>query len=95
MSLFKKAKAVTKSGLTPILKGKYNYNRNFPEVEAKAKSRLKDCLVCDNFVGEPIKMLRIEDKRISVLSNKMCNDCGCALPYLLRQDQKICTKWQD
>lgn len=94
-SLFKKVSSIGRGGFDPLRKGKGNYNRNLPTVEEKAGERAKVCLGCENYVDEPIKTLRVEDARIPILSKKMCDDCGCSLPYLLRQDVKICKKWKE
>lgn len=93
MSLFKKIKTISKTGFDPYLEGKKNYNRNNAEIEALAKRRAEICVNCKLYSHEPIKSLRIDDKRISTLHHKMCGDCGCSLPYLLRQQSKICQKW--
>lgn len=92
-SLFKKIKSVAKHGIEPIEEGKRNYKLNIPEVESLAAERLKTCIECEHYKDEPISFLRIKDGRLEKLSEKMCGDCGCALPYLLRQDIKICKKW--
>lgn len=93
-SLFKKIKNVNKHGIAPITEGKKNYTMDIPEVESLAVERLKTCVECDNYKEEPISFLKVKDDRLEKLSEKMCNDCGCALPYLLRQNLKICEKWQ-
>lgn len=74
-----------------MIEGMENYDRNIPDIEDRARKRLEDCKDC--LIDEPIKSFRIEDKRIPELSNKMCEDCGCAAPYLFRQDIKKCEKW--
>lgn len=94
-SVFKKIKSINQKGIEPIARGLTNYTLNIPSIEQKARQRLKKCMGCVNFVDEPISFLRIKDDRIKQLSNKMCDDCGCALPYLLRQDIKICKYWDD
>ena len=93
-SLFKKVASISKQGIDPAIKGRQNYNRNLPVVEQKAIERSKECEKCENFVDEPIKSLQVDDKRIPQLSKKMCYNCGCTLSYLLRQDIKICKKWE-
>jgi len=90
-SIFKKIKSVGTGGLSPVASGKSNYQNKTHEQKAKARSQA--CLSCDEAVQEPIDFLQIQDERIVFLSKKMCDVCGCALPYLLRQDQKICEKW--
>jgi len=93
-SLFKKINSVAKNGIKPLEKGRKNYQLNIPEIELIASERLKTCLECGNYTEEPISFLKVKDKRLEKLSEKMCNDCGCALPYLLRQSDKICKKWK-
>lgn len=95
-SLFKKIKSISKNGFTPIQEGKNNFENPKEDVERKAQARAKACDTCENKTHEPIDVFRIYDPRIKEISNKMCGEdsgCGCALPYLLRQDKKICTKW--
>lgn len=60
-----------------------------------AKQRAEICAECDSMVDEPIEELAINDKNIPEISRKMCNECGCSLPYLLRQNRKKCKlkKW--
>lgn len=93
-SIFKKIKSISKNGLEPINVGRDNYTLNIPEIEAKAIERSEVCKECDNRVHEPIFMFRVVDKRIEVLNEQMCDICGCSLPYLLRQDIKICKFWK-
>lgn len=94
-SIFKKVKSVLKNGIEPIEQGRENYLSG--SMEEVAKNRALICQDCPagNFVNEPIDFLKVEDTRIPELSNKMCNECGCASPYLLRQNIKICKYWND
>lgn len=92
-SLFKKIKSLAANGLDPITEGKQNYYANMPSVEIEAMERAKECSMCPNFVDEPIDLFKVKDERITELSEKMCDDCGCSIPYLLRQNIKICKKW--
>ena len=94
-SIFKKIKSLSKNCVEPINRGKTNYILNDIDVELKAYERYDECSNCVNFIDEPIDFLKIKDERITGLSEKMCNECGCALPYLLRQDIKICNKWKE
>lgn len=94
ISMFKKIKTISKNGLEPINEGKENYFSDLPVVELLALERAKECGMCPNFVDEPIDMFKIQDKRIKELSNKMCDECGCSIPYLLRQNIKICKNWE-
>ena len=93
MSVFKKIKTIINNGIEPIEEGYNNYNSNIDKHEQKAVKRAEKCFNCINFVDEPVNFLKVEDQRIEKLSGKMCDDCGCALPYLLRQDIKICKYW--
>lgn len=92
--MFKKIKTLSKSGLEPINEGKENYFANIPSIEILALERAKECSMCPNFVDEPIDLFKVQDKRIKELSNKMCDSCGCSIPYLLRQNIKICKNWK-
>lgn len=92
-SLFKKIGSINKLGFEPIIEGKNNYYQNLPEIERIAERRALTCKDCENLANEPISFLRVSDGRIPVLNEKICSDCGCALPFLLRQNQKICEKW--
>lgn len=94
-SMFKKIKTIAKSGLEPIEEGLSNFTLNIPEVERKAEQRAMTCIGCKSFEIEPIDLFKIQDERIPELSDRMCNECGCASPYLLRQDIKICKKWEE
>ncbi|MNY58712.1 hypothetical protein D3C86_1950810 [compost metagenome] len=51
--------------------------------------------MCPKNILEPIEELRIEDKEIPEISNRCCGECGCALPYLTRQNEETCKlkKW--
>lgn len=93
-SLFKKIKSVAKYGIDPILEGEKNYKANIKPIEEKAKKRSDVCRNCINFVEEPIDMFKITDSRILSNSDMMCDDCGCAITYLTRQDTKICKLWK-
>lgn len=94
-SIFKKMKSILKNGTDPVEEGMSNYSKNILEVEKKAISRLNKCSGCKKNVKEPIKMFRVNDERIKGASDRMCDGCGCALPYLLRQDLKVCKYWEE
>lgn len=94
-SLFKKIKSIGKYGLEPLEEGMANYKLNNQDIENKASERALECLSCINFVEEPIDLFKIIDDRIPETSEMMCNNCGCALTYLLRQDIKICKLWKE
>lgn len=90
-SFSKKIVSLVKSGVDPFFEGKHNFENENDEVEKLAKERLKDC---DCLVEEPIDFLRVEDRRIPELSNKMCDICGCTASYKFRQSIEKCSKWQ-
>jgi hypothetical protein len=70
-----------------------NFSNPKDEVELLAIQRLKICMGCEHFKKEPISFLRIKDERIKEASEMMCGDCGCELPYKLRQSKSMCKKW--
>jgi len=93
-SFSKKLITLAKDGMKPLSVGFENFKNPKEEVEELAKERLFHCINCKEFIEEPIDFLKVEDKRIPELSNKMCDECGCTLSYKLRQSIKICDKWQ-
>lgn len=95
MSLFKKIKSVAKNGIKPIQEGKNNFINPKPLIEQNALKRAEKCLECKNYSDEPIDMFKVVDERVPELSKKMCDGCGCPLSYLLRQNIKICKKWDE
>lgn len=94
-SFFRKVNSLLSEGLSPMKEGKKNYELDIPEIEETARKRAEICSGCDSFVDEPIDFWRIKDSRIVELSEKACMNCGCPHPYLLRQSQKICDKWNE
>jgi len=88
-----KFQTILKQGLDPYKEGKKNFKSGSVAWDEKAKERLKICLGCEHFNKEPISFLRIKDERIPEISGKMCGDCGCELPYKLRQSISLCEKW--
>lgn len=70
-------------------------NKVTGRMEEAARQRSAICMGCPEMVDEPIAELAIVDNKIPDISGKMCNVCGCALPYLLRQNKKKCKlkKW--
>lgn len=94
-SFKKKIVSLVTNGIEPLEEGLKNFRNPILEIERLAESRKKECLGCDFYVDEPIKFLRVEDKKIVELSNKMCDDCGCTLSYKLRQSIIKCDKWQE
>jgi len=93
-SLFRKIKTISKVGLNPYLEGLYNFNNPKPEIECLAVQRLVKCLGCKFYVDEPNELLSVKNDKIVDLNGKMCGNCECILSYLVRQNQKICKKWQ-
>lgn len=93
-SFKKKIVSLVNNGLAPLDEGLNNFNNTNVDVELLANERKEVCIKCPMFVDEPISFLQVKDKRISELSNKMCDECGCTLSYKLRQSKTICNKWQ-
>lgn len=93
-SLFKKGKSIITSGIDPIIEAKNNFDNPIFEVETLAEARALTCLGCDHFQKEPIDFLRVVDIRIPELSEMFCDDCGCELPYKLRQSISKCKLWE-
>lgn len=91
----KKITTLLNVGIDPYMEGKGNFDNPVIEVEELAKKRLFDCINCPNFVEEPIDFLRVKDEIIKELSNKMCDLCGCTLPYKLRQSIEKCELWKE
>lgn len=94
-SFKKKITTLLNVGIDPYKEGKGNFDNPVIEVEELAKQRLLDCINCPNFVEEPIDFLRVKDKTIKELSNKMCDLCGCTLPYKIRQSIEKCELWKE
>jgi len=81
--------------LKPIYFGFLNFATKNKTAEFLAKKRyFENCKNCINFVDEENDLLKIEDKKIPELSNKMCNLCGCVASYKLRQSINKCEQWQ-
>lgn len=77
-----------------VIVGMTNYNLGLStEV---ARKRYEDfCKECDFNVQDPVPELRIQDKKIPELSERMCDHCGgCLLSYKLRQSIKPCEFWK-
>lgn len=70
--------------------GKLNFDVPTENVERLAKDRAFVCGYCSKNVPEPIEELQVSDELIPEISNRMCDACGCSLPYLLRQNIKNC-----
>lgn len=89
VSLTKKLRSLIKHGLSGVSEGMYYFKNENPEVEKLARDRAEraTCLV-----DEPIEFLRVQDKRIPALSNKMCDHCGCTAAYKFRVIENFCDK---
>ena len=92
-SFKKKVSTLLKNGIKPLSTGYDNFNNTNNEVETLANQRKEICVTCPMFVDEPIDFLKVNDKLIPELSNKMCDSCGCTLSYKTRQSIEICEKW--
>jgi hypothetical protein len=68
----------------------YLTNENSPETIRRAKI----CQICPNAVDGTYEKL-MPDYTLKKLQGKKCNQCGCPLSTLLRQDDKKCElkKW--
>lgn len=87
------AKKLAKLDAGALAEGMKNYHKPDKEVDKLAEERAETCKGCDYLEDEPISFLRVKDERIPAMSGKMCGDCGCILPYKLRQSKKICKFW--
>lgn len=81
------------NGLDPVEEGVRNFNHPVPDVELIANERASICKGCPFRVIEPIDFLRVKDSRIESISEMMCDECGCTLPYKTRQSKTVCHKW--
>lgn len=90
-SIIKKLKNFNVKGL---LEGRHNLTTG--EMELLAASRAAVCARCPSNIQEPIAEMAIEDKKLPDISERCCKECGCALPYLVRQTAKTCSlkKWE-
>ena len=91
-SIFKKGKTLIKTGMEPYEVGEYNFHHPKPEVEKVARERAKVCDGCEFNHIEPIDAWKIKDE-IQTISERSCADCGCLLPYKVRQNLEVCKKW--
>lgn len=92
-SFKKKIETIIENGVDPIKEGIANFNNPKPEIEKLAKDRAATCAGCPLIEIEPISFLKVKDKVLIEISEKMCGECGCTLPYKVRQNQTICPKW--
>jgi len=81
--------------LKPVFFGMLNFvAKNKMAIDLAKQRYLQSCKDCEFFAEEPNEILKVEDKDIPELSNKMCAECGCVLSYKNRQSIKLCSKWQ-
>lgn len=92
-SFKKKIVSLINNGIDPLSVGYDNFKKTDIEVEKLAEERSLDCSNCENFTDEPIGFLKVKDEKIPLISNKMCDECGCTLSYKLRQSIIKCDKW--
>jgi len=92
-SFKKKIVTLMNVGVDPLMEGMHNFKHYDIDIELLAMDRAKECIGCEMFIDEPIDFLRVIDKNIPELSNKMCDECGCTLSYKLRQSISKCSKW--
>jgi hypothetical protein len=94
-SFKKKIVSLVSNGIEPLEEGMRNFKHNILDVELLAFDRAKECTMCEFYVDEPISFLKVKDKNIPELSEKMCDICGCTLSYKTRQSIEKCSKWQE
>jgi len=94
-SFKKKILTLMNVGVDPLKNGIHNFKHYDIDIELLAIDRAKECTGCEMFIDEPINFLRVIDKNIPELSNKICDECGCTLSYKLRQSISKCSKWQE
>ena len=92
-SILAKGKTLLKEGLEPVEEGIHNFNNISTDIEKEAKRRINICIGCPMYAKEPVDFLAIKDERIPEASEMYCGDCGCTLPYKIRQTKKLCSKW--
>jgi len=94
-SFKKKIVSLVTNGIEPLEVGMHNFRNPVLEIERLAENRMNECLGCEFFQPEPISFLRVEDKRITELSNMYCEECGCTSSYKLRQSITKCKNWSE
>jgi len=95
-SITKKVSTILNGGadnIKAIEQGINNYNNYNNEVELLACERAKICVNCTHYKEEPNNLLKVTDDLIPELDEMYCSDCGCSLPYKLRQSLIKCAKW--
>lgn len=95
-SITKKISTIMKNGsdgIEAIKEGVKNHSNYNEDVELLALERVKICLNCVHLITEPNTLLRVSDDLIPEADEMSCNDCGCAIPYKLRQSKIKCDKW--
>ena len=95
-SIQKKINTIQKGGvdnLKAIKEGLNNYNNYNNDVELLACERAKICVNCTHYKEEPNNLLKVTDDLFPELDEMYCSDCGCSLPYKLRQSLIKCAKW--
>lgn len=96
-SIIKKTSTIIKNGsrgIEAIKEGVHNLENYNKEVEELANERVQICVSCKYYKEEPNNLLKVDDTLILEADQMMCNDCGCSLPYKLRQSLIKCNKWQ-
>jgi len=94
-SFKKKIVSLVSNGIEPLEEGFSNFRNPVLEIERLAINRMDTCIGCEFYVDEPISFLKVKDKNIPELSEKICDECGCTLSYKLRQSKEICNKWEE
>lgn len=93
-SFKKKISSLIKNGIDPLTVGIYNFKNTDFDIELLAMERSMICENCVYFKIEPIYFLKVIDKNIPRLTDKMCDECGCTLSYKLRQSLIKCEQWE-
>lgn len=88
-SILKKIKNINVKGLIDGIIAKGDGS-----MDDVAEVRSVICADCPSNVDEPIEAMQVSDG-IESISNRMCDECGCSLPYKVRQEESTCPlkKW--
>lgn len=88
-SLIKKIKNVN---IHALIKGMIA--KGTGDMEDVAEIRAAVCAECPSNIHEPIEAIAVTD-RIESIDRRMCEECGCSLPYKVRQLDEGCPlkKW--